>query len=227
MPEASASDILDDVRDFWHWLHDTFPTLTTDWNAVPDLGRLACTGQSAGSYLAVQSALLFSDLSQIKVLASMGGSLNTNIPECRIPGPRIILGKKPPPPAKAESTVRKYVKAIQPQTVRTSGDVMEMWNFLTCVLQQASLARWVGAEKKDELDVMKVLEKAQTLPPSKSIRAKIESEMSWSSRRRPIQGSLPADSLLTHISLSIQNHDKKLPLHYHNNSLPILIDTRI
>lgn len=178
MPEASASEILDDVCDFWHWLHDTLPTLTTDWNAVPDLDRLACTGQSAGSYLAVQSALLFPGLSRIKVLVSMGGSLNTDIPECRIPGPRIILGKKPPPPAKAERTVRKYVKAIQPQTVRTSGDVMEMWDFLTCVLQQAYLARWVRAERKDELDVMKMLKKAQTLPPSKSICARIASLIS-------------------------------------------------
>ncbi|KAL9607327.1 MAG: hypothetical protein Q9167_007753, partial [Letrouitia subvulpina] len=163
LPEATASEVLDDVEDFWNWLRDTLLTLTAEWNAVPDLTRLACTGQSTGGYLAVQSALLFPELSQIKLVAS--GSLNTDVPYCRIPGPRVILGKKPPPPRKAEIVVRDYVKNIKPQTVRTSGNVIEMWNFLTCVLQQAYLARWVGAQKQDELDVMKVLERAKSMPP--------------------------------------------------------------
>ena len=167
LPEATAAEVLDDVEDFWHWLHNTLPTLTMTWNAFPDLTRLACTGQSAGGYLAVQSALLFHGLSQIKLVASMGGSLNTDIPHCRIPGPRVILGKRPPPPGKAESIVRKYVRNIKPQTVRTSGNVVEMWDFLTCVLQQAYLARWLGAKEKEELDVMKVLESAKAMPPSK------------------------------------------------------------
>jgi len=167
LPEATGAEVLDDVEDFWRWLHNTLPTLTTTWNAFPDLTRLACTGQSAGGYLAVQSALLFPELSQIKVVASMGGSLNTDIPYCRIPGPRVILGRRPPPPGKAESIVRTYVRNIKPQTVRTSGNVVDMWDFLTCVLQQAYLARWFGAMGKEELDVMKMLERVKAMPPSK------------------------------------------------------------
>ncbi|CAF9919935.1 MAG: hypothetical protein ALECFALPRED_001378 [Alectoria fallacina] len=167
LPEANGAEVLDDIEDFWRWLHDTLPTLTTTWNASPDLTRLACTGQSAGGYLAVQSALLFPELSQIKVLASMGGSLHTDIPDCRIPGPRVILGRKPPPPGKAESIVRTYLRNIKPQTVRTSGNVVDMWEFLTCVLQQAYLARWFGAMGKEELDVMKMLGRANAMPPSK------------------------------------------------------------
>ncbi|KAJ4302893.1 hypothetical protein N0V90_001784 [Kalmusia sp. IMI 367209] len=166
LPEASATEMLDDVRDFWYWVHDTLPTLITTWDAFPDLTRLACTGQSAGGYLAVQSALLFAELSRIKVVVSMGGSINTNIPQNRVPGPRVILGKRPPPPGKAESIIRAYLRNIKPKTVRTSGDVMEMWDFLTCVLQQAYLSRWLTAEGKEELDVMKVLEKTKSMPPS-------------------------------------------------------------
>ena len=167
LPEANGAEVLDDVEDFWRWLHGTLPTLTTTWNASPDLTRLACTGQSAGGFLAVQSALLFPELSQIKVVASMGGSLHTDIPSCRIPGPRVILGRKPPPPGKAESIVRTYLKNIKPQTVRTSGNVVDMWEFLTCVLQQAYLARWFGAIRKEELDVMKMLGRVKAMPPSK------------------------------------------------------------
>lgn len=167
LPEATGAEVLDDVEDFWRWLHNTLPTLTTTWNAFPDLTRLACTGQSAGGYLAVQSALLFPKLSQIKVVTSMGGSLHTDIPYCRIPGPRVILGRRPPPPRKAESIVRTYLRNIKPQTVRTSGNVVDMWEFLTCVLQQAYLARWFGAMGKEELDVMKMLERVKAIPPSK------------------------------------------------------------
>jgi hypothetical protein len=147
-------------------MQDELPTITATWSAFPDLARVACTGQSAGGYLAVQSALLFPELSNIKVVASMGGSLCTDIPQCRIPGPRMILGKRPPPPGKAESIIRAYIRGIKPQTVRTSGDVMEMWNFLTCVLQQAYLSRWLGIGGKKELDVMKVLGDAKAMPPS-------------------------------------------------------------
>lgn len=168
LPEASAIEVVEDVEDFWIWLHSTLPALTATWDAVPDLNRIACTGQSAGGYLAVQSALLFPELARIKVVASMGGSLNTDVPSCRIPGPRIILGKRPPPPGKAENIIRTYMKNIKPQTVRTSGDVLEMWDFVTCVVQQAYLARWIGRAGRDDLDIMKGLRGIKKMPPSKS-----------------------------------------------------------
>lgn len=169
LPEATATEIIADVGDFWHWLHDEFPALAENWNIVPDLSRIACTGQSAGGYLAVQSALLFGELSKIKVIATMGGSIDANIPQCRLPGPRLILGKRPPPPGKAESIIRTYLKGIKRETVRTSGDVVEMWNLVTCVLQQAYLARWLSPDGNEELDVIKVMKKTKSIPPSELI----------------------------------------------------------
>ena len=115
----------------------------------------------------MQSAVLFPELSKIKVIASMGGSLHTDIPYCRIPGPRLILGKKTPPPGKAENIVRTYVRNIKPSAVRTQGNVMEMRDFLTCVFQQAYLARWFRANWEEKIDVMTMLERVETLPPSK------------------------------------------------------------
>lgn len=97
----------------------------------------------------------------------MAGSLYTDIPYYRIPNPKVILGKRPPPPWKAENIVRTYVKNLPPQAVRTSGDAVEMWEFLTCVLQQAYLAHWLGIKGAEELDIMKTLEKLESMPPSK------------------------------------------------------------
>ena len=158
-------DILDDVKLFWHWVSEDLPALTATWHARPNLSHLACAGSSAGGYLAVQSALLFPDLSKIKFLISLAGSLYTEIPHYRIPGPKVILGKKPPPPWKAERIIREYVKNVKPGAIRTSGDPVEMWEFLTCVLQQAYLPRWLGMQKDQRLDVVGNLEKAGNLPP--------------------------------------------------------------
>jgi hypothetical protein len=167
LPEATATEIITDVGDFWRWIRDEFLALAENWDTVPDLSRIACTGQSAGGYLAVQSALLFGELSNLKVIATMGGSIDANIPQCRLPGPRLILGKRPPPPGKAESIIRTYLKGIKLETVRTNGDVVEMWNLVTCVLQQAYLARWLSADIDERLDVINVMKKAKSIPPSK------------------------------------------------------------
>src|SRR6187431_3372559 len=61
MPEANGSDILDDVKDLWDWVHTTLPSLVqSKWsNLIVDLDKIAAWGESAGGYLALQSALLF------------------------------------------------------------------------------------------------------------------------------------------------------------------------
>ncbi|KAH8802446.1 putative polyketide synthase [Xylogone sp. PMI_703] len=165
LPEATTAEVLSDVEDFWKWLHNSLPTLTATWNASPDTSRLACTGQSSGGYLAVQSALVFPHLTQIKLIVSMGSPLYTNFPHYRIPSPRRILGKLPPPPWKAEKIVRSYIKNLQPGAIRTSGDAVEMWEFLTCVLQQAYLPRWLGSNGRDDWEIMELLAKADEFPP--------------------------------------------------------------
>lgn len=156
------------------------PVHSSTWNARPDLSRIACSGTSAGGYLAVQSALCFPRLSQIKLLISIAGSLYTDIPYYRVPGPKVILGKRPRPPREAEIILRNYIKEIKPGTVRTSGDVVEMWDFLTCVLQQAYLPRLLGMKSDERLDVMKGLEKVDTMPPIWLVQGEQDSVVSSS-----------------------------------------------
>ena len=61
LPEATGSDILEDVKDFWQWTRDSLPTfLAEKWPSLKlDLGHTAVTGESAGGYLALQSGFLF------------------------------------------------------------------------------------------------------------------------------------------------------------------------
>ncbi|KAL2164804.1 hypothetical protein VTH06DRAFT_100 [Thermothelomyces fergusii] len=62
-PETPAVGILDDVADFWAWLYDdeglaaAVRALFPHVRAAPDLDRVAAVGESAGGYLALQSAL--------------------------------------------------------------------------------------------------------------------------------------------------------------------------
>ncbi|KAK4146019.1 Alpha/Beta hydrolase protein [Dichotomopilus funicola] len=78
-PETPAVSILDDIADFWRWLPVHLPSLfssppsppspssssqsnnSPNWQHItPDLTRLLALGESAGGYLALQSALLLS-----------------------------------------------------------------------------------------------------------------------------------------------------------------------
>ncbi|KAH6635000.1 Alpha/Beta hydrolase protein [Chaetomium sp. MPI-SDFR-AT-0129] len=62
-PETPAVSILDDIADFWRWFPTHLPSLLSSppWQHItPDLTRLLALGESAGGYLALQSALLLS-----------------------------------------------------------------------------------------------------------------------------------------------------------------------
>ncbi|KAJ9615822.1 hypothetical protein H2200_001899 [Cladophialophora chaetospira] len=59
LPEANGLEILEDVHDFWAWLKTDFQTyLKKEAEGVEvDLGKVLVTGESAGGYLSIQSAL--------------------------------------------------------------------------------------------------------------------------------------------------------------------------
>ncbi|KAF3402193.1 hypothetical protein DPV78_004645 [Talaromyces pinophilus] len=61
LPEATGEDILEDMNDFWKWLHEGGLTqsISSAGHAFidPDLDRILMLGESAGGYLAIQLAL--------------------------------------------------------------------------------------------------------------------------------------------------------------------------
>ncbi|CAG8341584.1 unnamed protein product [Penicillium salamii] len=63
LPEVSGKDILEDMNDFWRWIHSSgFFKIVHDASAghiTPDVSRLLVVGESAGGYLAMHLALSY------------------------------------------------------------------------------------------------------------------------------------------------------------------------
>ncbi|CAI6338613.1 unnamed protein product [Periconia digitata] len=182
LPEASGSDILDDIRAFWEWMKNDFISVSERerWHARPNLGQVACMGESSGGYLALQSALLGSSGIDIKVVITISAPLDGDICIKRfgIPSPRMILGSWPPPPRRAEAIIRDYIRAIKPGTVRTEGDPVAMWPLLMCIVQQARMPRLFGYQKNILLNATAMIDQANKLPPMWIIHSEQDSLVS-------------------------------------------------
>ncbi|KAK5626219.1 hypothetical protein RRF57_001934 [Xylaria bambusicola] len=96
---------------------------------------------------------------------SSSAPIHANIPHFTIPGPRTIMGSRPPPSREAEKMIRTYLKAIKPGTIRAGSDPSEMWELLMCIMQQAYLPRLMRARIDKRLDVMENLDKVGKVPP--------------------------------------------------------------
>lgn len=109
-----------------------------------DLDCVMAFGESAGGYLALQSAVLFSHILNIKAVISISGPLDNRV-NAVVPGPRIILGMRPPPPRQAEALIREYMRRNKPGTVRTAGDPAEMWPLLLSIHRKYSIRSFLPA----------------------------------------------------------------------------------
>jgi acetyl esterase/lipase len=58
-PEASGRDILADIADLLHWLLTHLPALAVKHGLTADLRRTLVVGDSAGGWLALQTALRY------------------------------------------------------------------------------------------------------------------------------------------------------------------------
>ena len=119
-PEANVGAILEDVRDFWVWLHQELPrALGNKWpNVTPDLNRVLAVGESAGGYLALQSAFLFNNHAKIKTVIAQYAACYSDIPSFS------------PRPAETDpavdAVIDDYIKNIKPGAVRTQSPFPEL-----------------------------------------------------------------------------------------------------
>ncbi|KAM0343562.1 hypothetical protein ACHAPU_008457 [Fusarium lateritium] len=165
LPEASGADIMDDMDSFWTWMLTTLPNMadSESWPTQPDMGRIICAGHSAGGAMALISALERPDAA-IKAVLSLYGPLCPDVPGLKMAQPRSILGSLPIPPRQAEADIRKYVQGSK-GTIRTQGDVLEMWGLVACIIQQGKLPRMMNRTPDARLNPTARMETTKTCPP--------------------------------------------------------------
>lgn len=165
LPEATGADVMDDMDAFWTWFLDTLPGLaeSESWEVRPNVKHIICAGHSAGGIIALHSAVQRPDVA-VKAVVSLYGPLYSNVPEFKMARPRRILGSLPPPPRQAEANIRSYIQRTK-GTVRTHGDVMEMWQLVACILQQGRLPRMVNQRFDPRLDTIASIKMKKRCPP--------------------------------------------------------------
>lgn len=175
LPEATGADIMDDMHAFWNWFLHSLPGIAASecWDHWPDVHRVISAGHSAGGSLALHSAMQRLDV-PVRAVLSLYGPLYYDVPELRTARPRPILGVMPPPPRQAERIIRTYVQRTK-GTVRTAGDVLEMWGLVACILQQGRLPRMMMARHDPRLDALAVIERRKWCPPIWVVHAESDS----------------------------------------------------
>ncbi|KAL5585693.1 hypothetical protein FOVSG1_013385 [Fusarium oxysporum f. sp. vasinfectum] len=141
IPEATGTDVLTDVEDFWDWVRDSFPAKVSGISSglSLDLSRLAVTGESAGGFLSLQSAFLFPEL-DIKLVMVQYGTLDLEH----------HLYNSPPavPPAADNELVEQFLKRIQPGDIRLSSPPPKNWDFCLAVLSTGRHRELMGSDER-------------------------------------------------------------------------------
>lgn len=165
LPEASGADIMDDMDSFWAWMTTVLPKMaeSESWSVQPDMDHIICAGHSAGGVMALISALERPD-AKIKAVLSLYGPLCSDVPELKMARPRSILGSLPVSPRQAETDIRNYVQRSK-GTIRTQGDVLEMWGLVACIIQQGKLPRMMNRKADARLDPTAKMESTRVCPP--------------------------------------------------------------
>lgn len=178
MPEASPSDVLDDVAAFWAWYTKTLPQIAAEeeWDVRPDVKRTVCAGQSSGAVIGVHSALEPQDV-QFRAVLALYGPLCFDVPLLNMPKPRIIGGSRPPAPREAEALIRSYIARSKGKS-RTSGNPSEDWDLVMATVQQGWLPRTAKRNPDSRLDVVANLRAKSILPPTWVVHGEQDSVVS-------------------------------------------------
>jgi acetyl esterase/lipase len=159
-PEAKISEILEDIRDFWIWLHQELPcVLGKRWpNLTPDLNQILAVGESAGGYAALQSAFLFNTYAKIKAVIAQYPACYPDIPSFN------------PPPAEVDPTlyavVDDYINNIKAGAVRTQTPYPELGTFGFTALAAGRVRElWGSPEDLKVASLEYALSKAKDVPP--------------------------------------------------------------
>jgi acetyl esterase/lipase len=177
LPEANGREVLDDISEFWSWIKTTLPDEVAKMatGVVADTDNVLVAGESAGGYLAVQSALLHPNAG-IKAVISQYGMLDNRIAHFTQKGEKHMAGA----PQQPESEVDDYIKDMKKGAVRTETHPWELWLFICAVVQAGRYLDILG--DADGVHAIDNLETAKSVPACWIIHGEEDSLVSLSAR---------------------------------------------
>ncbi|KFZ23672.1 hypothetical protein V502_01855 [Pseudogymnoascus sp. VKM F-4520 (FW-2644)] len=155
IPEATGSDILDDLRDFWEWTLQSLSTFVAEkWpGLILDLARIAVSGESAGGYLALQSGFLFPS-ADIKVVMGQYCAIYPDIKWRPGPGEGAV---------EANEFIEAYLAQIKPGDIRLTSPFPEGMDLGNAMRQSGRYNEWIGEDERLRLDYC--LRTVENIPP--------------------------------------------------------------
>jgi acetyl esterase/lipase len=145
-------------------LHAHLPAaVRSRWpHLTPDLGRIALAGESAGGFLAVQSALMFNRVAKIRAVIAQYPSLHTDLTTAAADG---VRQRSNDPGLRA--VIDEYLRGIKPGSIRVSTPFPELLGLLGAVLSGGwpYMFELFGEDKEGKLTLGKALAEAEEVPP--------------------------------------------------------------
>lgn len=155
LPESSGADILEDLADFWAWTQNSLPEFLASASPVPltvDLTHILITGESAGGYMAIQSALTLPK-GFIKALMLQYPNTQRNVPSGRT-----TIMTMPVPPSEF---VDQHLASVKPGTIVSSAEPPERLDLMFAILTHAR-NEFLGKEKR--FNLIEAIEDVSSFP---------------------------------------------------------------
>ncbi|KAK9236663.1 Alpha/Beta hydrolase [Lipomyces kononenkoae] len=157
IPEATGLEVLDDIEDFWQWLHS--PAVTdllsnqSQWSQPLelDLERIITAGESAGGLLSIQTALSHAD--QIRVCTASYPVVDIEDPFFSTAFEKNILGT----PQVPESVITDHIAKLVPGSVVSSAVPPERIQLMFGFVQQGRLLEFIQRGAISEEDIKKLI----------------------------------------------------------------------
>ena len=164
LPEATGTDILADIADFWNWVRGDLQSFLSDRTGSAttaalqvDLDRILVTGDSAGGWLAVQSALR-QPAGSIKALIGLYPQLDVRDPFFNTQFEKRFLGM----PMLPMEIVDAHVKAMKPGAIVTTATPPARQELACSVVQNGRFGEFFGKSK--ELFPVEMVALADAMP---------------------------------------------------------------
>ena len=171
MPEATGTDILDDISDVWKWVHNdlqSFLSRTVESAPQVDFVHVLVVGESGGSWLAMQSALR-QPAGSIKAVIGLYPLLDLRDHFYNARFEKKIFGS----PMLPNEIVDEHVAAMAPGAAVTSDSQPSRVQVMYSMLQNGRMVEFLGESK--ELFPIEMVAMAEDMPAVLIVHGKEDS----------------------------------------------------